>query len=138
MDAVNEMIIEELKKDSRISMSELGRRVHLSPPAVRERVRQLEEQGIIKGFTIALDIKKMGYPIEAIIEATIKNNRYNDFKQQIQTYTNIDFCYRIAGEACFLLKAHFQTFVDAETFIDELQPFAHTKTNFVFSEVARF
>lgn len=135
MDAVNEMIIEQLKKDSRISMTELSRRVHLSPPAVRERVRQLEEQGIIKGFTIALDIKKLGYPIEAVIEATVKNNRYNDFKEQIQTYTNIDFCYRIAGEACFLVKAHFQTFEKAETFIDELQPFAHTKTNFIFSEV---
>ncbi len=135
MDAVNEMIIEQLKKDSRISMTELSRRVHLSPPAVRERVRQLEEQGIIQGFTIALDIRKLGYPIEAVIEATVKNNRYNDFKEQIQTYTNIDFCYRIAGEACFLVKAHFQTFEKAETFIDELQPFAHTKTNFIFSEV---
>ena len=135
MDGINEMIIEELKKDSRISMSELGRRVHLSPPAVRERVRQLEEQGIIKGFTIALDVKKMGYPIEAIIEATIKNNRYVDFKQHIQTYANIDFCYRITGEACFLLKAHFQTFEQAEELIDELQPLAHTKTNFIFSEV---
>ena len=116
-------------------MTELSRRVHLSPPAVRERVRQLEEQGIIQGFTIALDIRKLGYPIEAVIEATVKNNRYNDFKEQIQTYTNIDFCYRIAGEACFLVKAHFQTFEKAETFIDELQPFAHTKTNFIFSEV---
>ena len=135
MDIINELIIEELKKDSRISISELSRRVHLSPPAVRERVRQLEEQGIIKGFTIDIDVKKMGYPIEAIIEATIKNNRYTDFKQQIQTYPTIDFCYRIAGEACFLLKAHFQTFEDAEKLIDELQPLAHTKTNFIFSEV---
>jgi Lrp/AsnC family transcriptional regulator, leucine-responsive regulatory protein len=137
MDAINEMIIKELKSDSRISMSELSRRVHLSPPAVRERVRQLEEQGIIKGFTIELDRRKMGYPIEAIIEATIKNNRYIDFKQLIQTYTNIDFCYRIAGEACFFLKAHFLDFEEAETFIDELQPLAHTKTNFIFSEVKR-
>ena len=56
MDFINEMILKELKEDSRISMSELGRRVHLSAPAVRERIRQLEEQNVIKRYT--LDINK--------------------------------------------------------------------------------
>ncbi|AJH77636.1 MULTISPECIES: Lrp/AsnC family transcriptional regulator [Heyndrickxia] len=135
MDFIDEQIIHELKEDSRLSMSELSRRVHLSAPAVRERVRQLEEQDIIKRYTIELNQKKLGYPIEAIIEATIKNNRYEDFKKQICQYSNVDFCYRIAGEACFMLKARFHSFEDAEQFIDELQLFAHSKTSFVFSKV---
>ncbi|HBT72554.1 MAG TPA: Lrp/AsnC family transcriptional regulator [Lysinibacillus sp.] len=135
MDFINERILKELKEDSRISMSELGRRVHLSAPAVRERVRQLEEQEVIKKYTLAINKKALGYPVEAIIEATIKNNRYADFKDLIKTYTTIDFCYRISGEACFLLKGHFQTFSDVEQFIDVLQPYAHTKTNFIFSDI---
>ncbi|WP_018662631.1 Lrp/AsnC family transcriptional regulator [Heyndrickxia acidiproducens] len=135
MDFIDEQIIRELKEDSRLSMSELSRRIHLSAPAVRERVRQLEEQEIIKRYTIELNQKKLGYPIEAIIEATIKNNRYEDFKKQIGHYSNVEFCYRIAGDACFMLKAHFQSFEDAEQFIDDLQLFAHSKTNFIFSKV---
>ncbi|MEK8200107.1 Lrp/AsnC family transcriptional regulator [Lysinibacillus sp. FSL M8-0134] len=135
MDFINELILKELKKDSRISISELGRRVHLSAPAVRERVKQLEEQEVIKRYTLDINQKALGFPIEAIIEATIKNNRYADFKDYIKAYTNMDFCYRISGEACFLLKAHFQSFSDVEQFIDELQPYAHTKTNFIFSDI---
>ena len=135
MDFINETILKELKKDSRISMSELGRRVHLSAPAVRERVRQLEEQQIIRKYTLDINTKALGFPIEAIIEATIKNNRYADFKDHIMTCTNLDFCYRISGESCFLLKAHFHSFPDVEQFIDELQLYAHTKSNFIFSDI---
>ncbi|KGA81965.1 AsnC family transcriptional regulator [Lysinibacillus fusiformis] len=135
MDFINETILTELKKDSRISMSELGRRVHLSAPAVRERVRHLEEQQVIRKYTLDINSKALGFPIEAIIEATIKNNRYADFKDHILTFTNVNFCYRISGEACFLLKAHFQSFSDVEQFIDDLQLYAHTKTNFIFSDI---
>ncbi|AJK86006.1 Lrp/AsnC family transcriptional regulator [Lysinibacillus fusiformis] len=135
MDFINETILTELKKDSRISMSELGRRVHLSAPAVRERVRHLEEQQVIRKYTLDINSKALGFPIEAIIEATIKNNRYADFKEHILTFTNVNFCYRISGEACFLLKAHFQSFSDVEQFIDDLQLYAHTKTNFIFSDI---
>ncbi|PCD81033.1 AsnC family transcriptional regulator [Lysinibacillus fusiformis] len=135
MDFINETILKELKKDSRISMSELGRRVHLSAPAVRERVRHLEEQQVIRKYTLDINSKALGFPIEAIMEATIKNNRYADFKEHILIFTNVDFCYRISGETCFLLKAHFQSFSDVEQFIDDLQLYAHTKTNFIFSDI---
>lgn len=135
MDLIDKLIINELKQDSRLSMSELGRRIHLTSPAVRERVRQLEDKQIITGYTINLNMKNLGFPIVSIIEATIKNNRYEEFKQHILSYSNVEFCYRIVGNACFMLKAHFSTFEDAEIFIDELLPLAQTKTNFIFSEV---
>lgn len=135
MDLIDEKIIKELSNDSRLSMSELGRRIHLSSPAVKERVLQLEEKQIIKKYTIELNQKNYGYPISAIIEATIKNTRYDDFKEYIKSEENIDFCYRIAGAACFMLKTNFKTFEEAEAFIDGIIPFAHTKTNFIFSNV---
>lgn len=135
MDFIDKMIVKELIEDSRLSMSELGRRIHLSAPATRERVRQLEDQGIIQSYTIELNVKKLGFPIEALIEATIKNNRYEDFKKKICNYSNVEFCYRIAGDACFMLKAHFESFEQAEQFIDELHSLAHTKTNFIFSKI---
>ncbi len=135
IDLIDKSILQELSKDSRLSMSELGRRVHLSAPAVKERVKQLEEQGTIMQYTTQINDNVLGYSIQCIVEATIKNNRYNDFKLLIQSYSNVDFCYRIAGDACFMLKMNFSSFQSAEATIDELQLYAHTKTHFIFSEV---
>ncbi|MER2107328.1 MAG: Lrp/AsnC family transcriptional regulator [Solibacillus sp.] len=137
MDLIDRSILEELTKDSRLTMSELGRRVHLSSPAVKERVRQLEEKGIITNYTIKVNHKNIGYPISAIIEASIKNTRYQEFKEHISMKSEVEFCYRISGDACFMLKAHFATFEDAELFINELLPYATTKTGFIFSEVIK-
>lgn len=135
MDLIDEKIIVELQNDSRLSMAELGRRIHLTPPAVKERVKQLEEKKIITDYTISVNYKSIGYPISAIIEATIKNNRYEDFKSYIHTFSEVEFCYRISGDACFILKGHFTSFEHAEEFINKLLPYAHTKTSFIFSQV---
>lgn len=74
-DLINEKIINVLLNNSRITINELSKQVNLSAPAVRERVNKLEDQGIIKGYTINIDYKELGYDVEILIELTIKNNR---------------------------------------------------------------
>ncbi|MBN8193007.1 Lrp/AsnC family transcriptional regulator [Bacillus sp. NTK074B] len=135
IDHIDKKILDELKKNSRLSMSELGRRVHLSSPSVTERVRQMESFGVIRKYTLDVDYEKVGSPIQCIVEATVKNGDYKGFKKYIETLPNIDFCYRIAGNACYMLKLHFETFAEAESFIEEANPLAHTVTHFIFSEV---
>ncbi|MFD1171116.1 Lrp/AsnC family transcriptional regulator [Oceanobacillus picturae] len=134
-DDIDRRILDELLNNSRLSMSELGRRVNLSSPSVTERVRQMESLGIIKGYTLEIDFEKLGLPIQCIIEATIKNGNYNSFKSLIQKLPNVQFCYRIAGNACYMLKMHFEAFSEAEQFIDEVNPYAQTVTHFIFSKV---
>lgn len=136
IDEIDRQILDELHRNSRLSMSELGRRVHLSSPSVTERVKQMESFGIIKGYTIELDYEKLGSPIQCIIEATIKNGEYQLFKDFIQKLPNVQFCYRIAGQACYMLKMNFETLSNAEQFIEEISPYAQTVTHFIFSEVA--
>ncbi|MBT2644982.1 Lrp/AsnC family transcriptional regulator [Bacillus sp. ISL-41] len=135
IDDTDRKILDELSKNSRLSMSELGRRVNLSSPSVTERVRQMESFGIIKNYTVEIDFEKLGLPIQCIVEATIKNGDYKSFKNYIQTLPNVQFCYRIAGNACFMLKLHFETFSQAEKFIEEVNPYAQTVTHFIFSQV---
>ncbi|MEW8968024.1 Lrp/AsnC family transcriptional regulator [Exiguobacterium alkaliphilum] len=135
IDETDRLLLDELTKDSRLSMSELGRRINLSAPSVGERVRRLESFGVIKGYTIELDHDLLGQPIHCLIEATVKNGNYEAFTRFLQAYQNIAFCYRVSGDACFLLKMRFTTFAEAEQFIDDAIPYAHTKTTFVFSEV---
>ncbi|MGE7926088.1 Lrp/AsnC family transcriptional regulator [Viridibacillus arvi] len=135
IDDIDKNILDELHNNSRLSMSELGRRVNLSSPSVTERVRQMESFGIIKKYTLEIDYEKVGLPIQCIIEATVKNVDYKSFKNYIEKLPNVEFCYRIAGSACYMLKMQFETFAKAEKFIDEVNPFAHTVTHFIFSQV---
>jgi Lrp/AsnC family leucine-responsive transcriptional regulator len=135
IDEIDKKIINELKQNSRLSMSELGRRINLSSPSVTERVRQMESFGIIKRYTLEIDYSKLGSPIQCIIEATIKNGDYKAFRKYIEQLPNVEFCYRIAGNACYMLKIQFESFPKAEEFIDEVSPFAHTVTHFIFSQV---
>ncbi|MCM3216837.1 Lrp/AsnC family transcriptional regulator [Niallia taxi] len=135
IDSIDMKIIDELNKNSRLSMSELGRRINLSSPSVTERVRQMESFGVIKRYTLEVDYSKIGLPIQCIIEATVKNGDYNSFKRYIERQPNVEFCYRIAGNACYMLKMQFDTFTNAEAFIEDVNPYAHTVTHFIFSKV---
>ncbi|MGE8206954.1 Lrp/AsnC family transcriptional regulator [Heyndrickxia sp. NPDC080065] len=135
IDEIDKKIIDELRQNSRLSMSELGRRINLSSPSVTERVRQMESFGIIKKYTLEIDYLKLGLPIHCIIEATIKNGDYKSFKKYIEELPNVEFCYRIAGNTCYMIKMQFETFSKAEEFIDNVSPIAHTVTHFIFSQV---
>lgn len=135
IDDIDKKIINELQNNSRLSMSELGRRVRLSSPSITERVREMESFGLIKKYTLEVDYEKLDLPIQCIIEATIKNGDYKSFKNYIEKLPNVEFCYRIAGNACYMLKMHFETFAKAEKFIDTVSPIAQTVTHFIFSEV---
>ncbi|WP_026674806.1 Lrp/AsnC family transcriptional regulator [Alkalihalobacterium bogoriense] len=135
LDEIDRRILDELKRNSRLSMSALGRRINLSSPSVTERVRQMESFGIIKKYTIEIDDEKVGFPIQCIIEATVKTGDYKAFTRFIQDFSNIDFCYRVAGNACYMLKMQFETFAKAEQFINEINPYAQTVTHFIFSKV---
>ncbi|MGG0275445.1 Lrp/AsnC family transcriptional regulator [Bacillus rhizoplanae] len=135
IDDIDKKIIVELSNNSRLSMSELGRRINLSSPSVTERVRQIESFGIIKKYTLEIDYEKLGFPIQCIIEATVKNGGYKNFKNYIESLPNVDFCYRIAGNACYMLKMQFENFSKAEEFIDTVNPYASTVTHFIFSQV---
>ena len=134
-DLINEKILNILEKNSRMTINEISKQVNLSAPAVRERINKMVDLGIIKSYTINIDYEKLGYDVEIMIEITIKNNRYVDFKKFISEQDNVDFCYRVSGDACFVFKVRLENMSSVESFIDLLQPYGHTKSQFIFSKV---
>lgn len=136
MDQTDARIISELQNDSRLSIRELAKRINLSAPSVAERVRKLEDKGIIEGYTIKLNRKKMGFPIDCFVMLTMKNGEYERFSRFIAAYPYSEFCYRVAGDACFIVKLGTKSLEQIEEFINTVTPFAMTKTQFVFSQVA--
>ena len=135
VDEIDERILHELQADSRISIRELSKRINLSPPSVTERVRRLEDNNIIEGYTIRLNKKKLGFAIDCIVEVTMKDGQYEKFKNFIRDYKHSEWCYRIAGAACFIVKLSVPSLEDIEHFIDAISSYALTETSIVFSKV---
>lgn len=135
MDEIDMRILHALQTDSRISIRELSKRVNLSPPSVTERVRRLEDHNIIEGYTIRLNKKKLGLAIECIIEVTMRDGQYEKFKSFIRDYKYSEWCYRIAGAACFIVKLSVPSLEDIEQFINAVSAYALTETSIVFSKV---
>lgn len=100
-DDIDLSILDELSRDSRLSMRELGKKVNLSPPSVTERVRRLESEGVITGYTIGIDRKKLGFGLECIMEVTVRNGDFEKFKAFAQAHPRVLGCWRTAGRACF-------------------------------------
>ncbi len=135
IDEIDVRILHELQKDSRISIRELSKRVNLSPPSVTERVRRLEDNNIIEGYAIRLNKKKLGFAIDCIIKVTMRDGQYERFKSFIKDYKHSEWCYRIAGDACFIVKLSVPSLEDIEQFINAVSSYALTETSIVFSKV---
>jgi len=134
-DEIDVMILSELEKNSRLSIRELSKRINLSPSSVTERVKRLEDNRIIEGYTITINKKNLGLSIDCIIKITMKNGEYEPFKNFIKDYNRSEWCYRIAGDGCFLVKLSVKDLSDIEEFINEVSPYATTSTYIAFSEV---
>jgi Lrp/AsnC family transcriptional regulator, leucine-responsive regulatory protein len=102
IDAYDTRILSELQTDARLSMAELGRRVHLSQPAVTERVRKLEAAGVITGYHAAVDPAKLGYGIRAIVRAGRCD--YPQVLRRIEQLPEVRIAYNVTGEDSWFLE----------------------------------
>ncbi|HEX4714523.1 MAG TPA: Lrp/AsnC family transcriptional regulator, partial [Ktedonobacteraceae bacterium] len=87
-------------------MSELGRRVGMSSPAVTERVRRLEEAGVIRGYRLELNAAALGLPIAAYIRIRPNPGQLPRIAELAQQIPEVVECHRVTGEDCFILKVH--------------------------------
>ena len=95
-------ILAELQADARLSMAELGRRVHLSQPAVTERVRKLESAGVITGYRATVDLTRLGYGIRAVIR--IGRAEYPRVVKLIQQTPEVVNAYNVTGEDSWVIE----------------------------------
>jgi Lrp/AsnC family leucine-responsive transcriptional regulator len=137
LDRIGKNIITILQKNARITFSDLGRKVGLSTPAVTERVRKLEEAGVIVGYHAAVDPAKVGLPVTAFIHVTAPPQNYSRIKTLISGLEAVHECHHISGEESFILKAVVPSVSHLESLVDELSPYGRTKTAIVLSTHAK-
>ena len=133
LDAVNRAILEELQRDARLSMAELGRRVNLSPPAVADRVQRLEREGVIRGYHADLDPPKLGYAVAAVVRVAPATRQLDRIRQIARDTPEVVECHRITGEDCFFLKLHLRSIDDLEPVLDRFTPYGRTTTSIIHS-----
>jgi Lrp/AsnC family leucine-responsive transcriptional regulator len=129
LDEVNIRILEELRRDPRLTMTALGRRIGMSAPAVTERVRRMEEAGVIRGYRLDLDAAALGLPLTAYIRIRPDPGQLPRVAELARRIPEVVECHRITGEDCFILKAHFPAIDQLDRLLDQFLVYGATTTS---------
>ncbi|MBB6488097.1 Lrp/AsnC family transcriptional regulator [Rhizobium lusitanum] len=131
LDPTDLSIIEILQDDGRISVSELGRRVGLSQPAASERLKRLEERGVIAGYRAVIDPAAVGLGMLAVIRLRTTHEHIRPCLKQFSEMPEIIEVLRLTGEDCFLLKVLVPTPANLETIVDSIARYGAVTTSLV-------
>lgn len=133
LDNTGWQILRLLQENARLSFTEIGRQVGLSAPAVAERVRKLEEAGIISGYHAQVNPAKVGFPILAIIRLSSMGSTFNKCAEVVREIPEVLECHRITGSDSFYVKVMVPSILHLQALIDQLQPYGETTTTLVLS-----
>ncbi|HMQ45170.1 MAG: Lrp/AsnC family transcriptional regulator [Confluentibacter sp.] len=138
LDALNWKILKCLQENARQSNAEIGRQVGISSPAVSERIKRMEDAGIILGYKTVVSPLDMGYQLKAIITLHAFIGKLKPFLEKVKTYDEVLNCYRITGNENIVMEVLLKNQKHLETFIDQLIVYGETKTQIVLSHVTRY
>ncbi|MEO3432188.1 Lrp/AsnC family transcriptional regulator [Inquilinus sp. CAU 1745] len=126
-------ILDALQENARINFAELGRRVGLSAPAVADRVKRLEEAGIIAGYQARLDRGRAGYGLTAFIRLKPQRSADREIDALVRDMPEILECHQVTGEEGFILKVVARSIAHLDEIILRLAPFGATTSSIVLS-----
>lgn len=133
MDSIDLKLISLLQENSRTPLKQLAEQVFLSSPATAARIERLEKEGVITGYTLRVNHKKLGFPIIAFINLEVQPVQKPEFYPFISSHPNVLECNCVTGHYSMLIKVAFETTEALDGFIGKLQTFGSTETQIVFS-----
>jgi Lrp/AsnC family leucine-responsive transcriptional regulator len=137
LDPIGLKILGALQADARLSFAELGRTVNLSPPAVAERVRRMEEAGIINGYHAEVNLKEIGLPVAAFIRIQVSTEKYPRLIALARKLPEVLECHHVSGSDSFILKVAVPSISHLEEVIGRLSVYGSTMTSIVLSSPVR-
>jgi Lrp/AsnC family leucine-responsive transcriptional regulator len=135
VDDLDKQLLDILKDNSRLSFADLGRKINLSPSAVRERIQKLEEFEVIQKYTLQLNNKKLGNDLEAFILLKVFPGQLKHILKKINSFQEIQEAYRITGSQNIHLKVVVKNQLNLQKLLDELMIFSDTNTFLILSKV---
>ncbi|GAA3599376.1 Lrp/AsnC family transcriptional regulator [Flavivirga amylovorans] len=137
IDKLNWKILRCLQENARLSNAEIGRRVGVSSPAVSERIKKMEDLGIIEGYKTIVSPLEVGYQLKAIITLRAFMGKLKPFLEKVKTYDEVVNCYRITGDENIVMEVVLKNQKHMESFIDQLIVYGESKTQIVLSDVVK-
>ncbi|MEC5162771.1 Lrp/AsnC family transcriptional regulator, leucine-responsive regulatory protein [Janthinobacterium sp. CG_23.3] len=131
LDAYDRKILALLQDDARLGYSEIGRRIHLTAPAVTERVRRLQEAGVIEGFTARLNLRALGYSFEAFVNVTVESHDALD--AWAAAHPEVLALHTTTGSHCALIRLAVTAPEHLQALIKSLGEIGKTTTSIVLS-----
>ena len=135
IDGLNWRILKCLQSNARVSFSSIGREVGLTPPAVAERVKKMEDTGIIEGYKTDISHFLVGYQLKAIIMLRAFVGKLKPFLDKVKSFDEVKNCYRITGNENIIMEVILRDQQHLEKFIDELIIYGECRTHIVLSSV---
>lgn len=137
MDTINQHILSCLQANARQSNAAIGRQVGISSPAVAERIKKLEDAGVIQAYHTAISPFEVGYQLKAIITLRAFMGMLKPFLEKVKTYNEVINCYRITGNDNIVMEVVLKNQKHLESFIDQLIVYGESKTQIVLSHVIK-
>jgi Lrp/AsnC family leucine-responsive transcriptional regulator len=134
LDPTDIAILEQLQADGRIAIAELGRRIGLSQPATAERMKRLEERGIISGYGARINPAAVGLPMTAIVRLRTTHEHIKPCLELFGTMPNVVEVFRLTGEDCFFLKVLVPRPEDLEPIVDSIARYGAVTTSLVLRQ----
>lgn len=135
LDKLHWDILTALQENARVSLAGIGRKIGLTAPAVAERVKRLEDLGVIEGYWAGVSHTKAGYQLKAIITLRAFMGKLKPFLEYVRTLDEVINCYRITGNENIIMEVVLQDQFHLEKFIDRLIQYGETRTHIILSEV---
>ena len=133
IDDVDAAILTALAGNARMSTSDLAREIGLSPPSTAERIKRLEEAGIIRGYHADIDAEAIGLPLAVNIRIRPMPGQLHKVATLLSKIGAVVECYRLTGDDCFVATAHVASVAEMEVLIDKIIPFGTTNTSIIQS-----
>jgi Lrp/AsnC family leucine-responsive transcriptional regulator len=133
LDAIDRRLLASLQTDGRRRIATLAREVGLSAAATGERLRRLEESGVIHGYRAILDPVALGYPITAVVRIRPAPQQLRRIPALAEETPEVVECLRITGEDCFLIRVHVRSMLHLEEILDRFVIYGQTTTSIVQS-----
>ena len=134
MDSIDQLIVKILIADSRISLKDLAQRVELSSPSTSERLRRLEERGVIRAFTVDLDPLALGYTLQAIARIRPLPGKLQIVLKLLQEIPEVCECDKVTGDDCYIARIVVRSIEDLDVILDRIADKAETSTAIVKSQ----
>src|SRR3954470_4322595 len=132
-DATNLRLLDELQRDARLSLAELGRRVGLSSPAVADRLKRLEDEGVITGYRADVNPRALGYSLGVVIRIRPAPRQLAAVAQLARDTPEVLECHRVTGDDCFVMTAYVRDVEHLEQLIDQFVAYGQTTSSIMQS-----